>query len=134
MLSAIQLCQRLTIDQILNHCLPFILNTHSKEDCINGLLQGLNHLRFLLLELLQDGWHHLQKIQEEQIIQRNCCLFTLNTSGKKKKNRERVCVNLSHGEHLQDLHMSQTSSSVLLPVQPSTWLPWPLASHWHLSQ
>ncbi len=41
---------------------------------------------------------------------------------------------LCHGEHLHDLHMSQTSSSILLPDKPSIWLPWPLASHWHLSQ
>ncbi len=41
---------------------------------------------------------------------------------------------LRYCEHLLDLHMSQTSSSILLPDKPSIWLPWPLASHWHLSQ
>lgn len=34
--------------------------THRQEDGVHGLLESLHHLRFLLLELLQEGRSHLQ--------------------------------------------------------------------------
>lgn len=34
--------------------------THRQEDGVDGFLESLDNLRFLLLELLQDGGNHLQ--------------------------------------------------------------------------